>query len=85
MVPCMMGWKKKKEGERRKEGKKERKRERERGRKEGRKEGRRKEGERKKKGFVVQLKVREVDSSISIPLSQDCFGNLESFVFQYKF
>ncbi|MES6403739.1 hypothetical protein U6P81_12185, partial [Cutibacterium acnes] len=36
-------------------------------------------------GFVVEPEVRQVDSSSSILLSQDCFGYLESFVFSYEF
>ena len=35
-------------------------------------------------GFVVEPEVRQVDSSSSILLSQDCFGYLRSFVFTYK-
>ena len=35
-------------------------------------------------GFVVESEVRQVDSSSSILLSQDCFGYLRFFVFQYK-
>ena len=35
-------------------------------------------------GFVVEPKVRQVDSSSSILLSQDCFGYLRFFVFPYK-
>ena len=32
-------------------------------------------------GFVVEPEVRQVDSSISILLSQDCFGYSRFFVF----
>ena len=35
-------------------------------------------------GFVVEPEVRQVDSSSSILLSQDCFGYLKSFVFAYN-
>ena len=35
-------------------------------------------------GFVVEPEVRQVDSSSSILLSQDCFGNSRFFVFPYK-
>ena len=35
-------------------------------------------------GFVVQPEVRQVDSSSSILLSQDCFGYSNFFVFPYK-
>ena len=35
-------------------------------------------------GFVVELEVRQVDSSSSILLSQDCFAYLRFFVFPYK-
>src|SRR5574341_1102534 len=35
-------------------------------------------------GFVVEPKVRQVDSSNSILLSQDCFGYSRFFVFPYK-
>ena len=35
-------------------------------------------------GFVVELEVRQVDSSSSILLSQDCFGYWRFFVFPYK-
>ena len=35
-------------------------------------------------GFVVEPEVRQVDSSSSILLSQDCFGYLRLFVFPYK-
>ena len=35
-------------------------------------------------GFVVEPKVRQVDSSSSILLSEDCFGYLSFFVFPYK-
>ena len=35
-------------------------------------------------GFVVEPKVRQVDSSSSILLSQDCFGFSRFFVFPYK-
>ena len=35
-------------------------------------------------GFVVEPEVRQVDSSSSILLSQDCFGYLSFFVFPYK-
>ena len=35
-------------------------------------------------GFVVEPEVRQVDSSRSILLSQDCFGYLRFFVFPYK-
>jgi len=35
-------------------------------------------------GFVVEPEVRQVDSSSSILLSQDCFGYLKFFVFPYK-
>ena len=35
-------------------------------------------------GFVVEPEVRQVDSSSSILLSQDCFGYLRFFVFPYK-
>ena len=35
-------------------------------------------------GFVVEPEVRQVDSSSSILLSQDCFGSLRFFVFSYK-
>ena len=34
--------------------------------------------------FVVQSEVRQVDSSSSILLSQDCFGYSRFFVFPYK-
>ena len=34
--------------------------------------------------FVVEPEVRQVDSSSSILLSQDCFGYLRFFVFPYK-
>ena len=34
-------------------------------------------------GFVVEPEVRQVDSSSSILLSQDCFGYLRLFVFPY--
>ena len=34
-------------------------------------------------GFVVEPEVRQVDSSSSILLSQDCFGYLRFFVFSY--
>ena len=33
---------------------------------------------------VVESEVRQVDSSLSILLSQDCFGYLRFFVFPYK-
>ena len=36
------------------------------------------------RSFVVESEVRKVDSSSSILLSQDCFGNLGSFVFPYE-
>ena len=35
-------------------------------------------------GFVVEPEVRQVDSSSSILLSQDCFGYSTFFVFPYK-
>ena len=35
-------------------------------------------------GFVVEPEVRQVDSSSSIILSQDCFGYSRFFVFSYK-
>ena len=35
-------------------------------------------------GFVVEPEVRQVDSSGSILLSQDCFGYSRFFVFPYK-
>ena len=35
-------------------------------------------------GFVVESEVRQVDSSSSILLSQDCFGYLRFFIFPYK-
>ena len=35
-------------------------------------------------GFVVEPEVRQVDSSSSILLSQDCFGYSRFFVFPYK-
>ena len=35
-------------------------------------------------GFVVEPEVRQVDSSSSILLSQDCFGYSRLFVFPYK-
>ena len=35
-------------------------------------------------GFVVEPEVRQVDSSSSILLSQDCFGNSRFFAFPYK-
>ena len=35
-------------------------------------------------GFVVEPEVRQVDSSSSILLSQDCFGYSKFFVFPYK-
>ena len=35
-------------------------------------------------GFVVQTEVRQVDSSSSILLSQDCFGYSRFFVFPFK-
>ena len=35
-------------------------------------------------GFVVEPEVRQVDSSSSILLSQDCFGYPRFFVFPYK-
>ena len=35
-------------------------------------------------GFVVEPEIRQVDSSRSILLSQDCFGYLRFFVFLYK-
>ena len=34
--------------------------------------------------FVVEAEVRQVDSSSSILLSQDCFGYSRFFVFLYK-
>ena len=34
--------------------------------------------------FVVYSEVRQIDSSSSILLSQDCFGYLRFFVFPYK-
>ena len=34
-------------------------------------------------GFVVEPEIRQVDSSSSILLSQDCFGYLRFFVFPY--
>ena len=41
--------------------------------------------ETKDKGdFVVEPEVRQVDSSSSILLSQDCFGYSRFFVFPYK-
>ena len=36
-------------------------------------------------GFVVEPEARQVDSSSSILLSQDCFGYSRFFVFSYKF
>ena len=36
-------------------------------------------------GFVVEPEVRQVDSSSSILLSQDCFGCWRYFVFLHKF
>ena len=36
-------------------------------------------------GFVVETEVRQVDSSSSILLSQDCFGYSRFFVLPYKF
>ena len=35
-------------------------------------------------GLVVEPEVRQVDSSSSILISQDCFGNSRFFVFPYK-
>ena len=35
-------------------------------------------------GFVVEPEVRQIDSSSSIPLSQDCFGYSRFFVFPHK-
>ena len=35
-------------------------------------------------GFVVEPEVRQVDSSSSILISQDCFGYSRVFVFPYK-
>ena len=35
-------------------------------------------------GFVVEPEARQVDSSSSILLSQDCFGYSRFFVFPYK-
>ena len=35
-------------------------------------------------GFVVEPEVRQIDSSSSILLSQDCFGYSRFFVFPYK-
>ena len=35
--------------------------------------------------FVVQLEVMKYDTSTSVPLSQDCFSYLGSFVVPYKF
>ena len=35
-------------------------------------------------GFVVETEVRQVDSSSSILLPQDCFGYSRFFVFPYK-
>ena len=35
-------------------------------------------------GFVIEPEVRQVDSSNSIFLSQDCFGYSRFFVFPYK-
>ena len=35
-------------------------------------------------GFVVEPEVRQLDSSSSILLSQDCFGYSRFFVFPYK-
>ena len=35
-------------------------------------------------GFIVEPEVRQVDSSSSILLSQDCFGYSRFFVFPYK-
>ena len=35
-------------------------------------------------GFVVEPEVKQVDSSSSILLSQDCFGYLRFSVFPYK-
>ena len=35
-------------------------------------------------GFVVEPEVRQVDSSSSIVLSQDCFGYSRFFVFPYN-
>ena len=32
-------------------------------------------------GFIVEPEVRQVDSSSSILISQDCFGNSRFFVF----
>ena len=36
------------------------------------------------RGFVVEPEVRQVDSSSSILLSQDCIGYSRFFVFPYK-
>ena len=35
-------------------------------------------------GFVVEPEVRQVDSSSSFLLSQDCFGYSRFFIFPYK-
>ena len=35
-------------------------------------------------GFIVEPEVRQVDSSSSVLLSQDCFGYSRFFVFPYK-
>ena len=35
-------------------------------------------------GFIVEPEVRQVDSSSSILLSQDCFGYSRLFIFPYK-
>ena len=35
-------------------------------------------------GYVIEPEVRQVDSSSSILLSQDCFGYSRFFVFPYK-
>ena len=35
-------------------------------------------------GLVVETEIRQVDSSSSILLSQDCFGYSRFFVFPYK-
>ena len=35
-------------------------------------------------GFVVESEVRQVDSTSSVLLSQDCFGYSRFFVFPYK-
>ena len=35
-------------------------------------------------GFLVEPEIRQIDSSSSILLSQDCFGYSKFFVFPYK-